>query len=282
MTRLDAEWQRLFVPPVPLATDAAAGTGPASPPPVRALVLALGRPADWQALGVVWRAVQSELGLPAPAIAVSGSDSLQLWFALADPVPRARGEAFLQALVARWMPAVAPARLSLWPSGAQWVGAVGPAAPHPPRVPGPVAATGGWSAFVAPDLVALFEDSPALDLPPGDEAQADMLSRCRPARADEWAGALAALGLDPKTASAVASATADASEAGLVSPRPESTAHAGGPTARGAPVPLAEGLDEAEEARAARQQARAFLLAVMQDASLPWTTRVDAARGLLS
>ncbi len=41
---------------------------------VRAMVLELSRPADWNALSTVWQRVQSDLELPAPAIAVSGND----------------------------------------------------------------------------------------------------------------------------------------------------------------------------------------------------------------
>jgi hypothetical protein len=36
------------------------------------MVLELARPAEWPPLARVWQAVQAELGLPAPAIAVSG------------------------------------------------------------------------------------------------------------------------------------------------------------------------------------------------------------------
>jgi hypothetical protein len=53
------------------------------------------------------------------------------------------------------------------------------------------AATGRWSAFVAPDLAAVFGDDPSLDLPPGDEAQAEVLSRIQPIPAADWQRAIA-------------------------------------------------------------------------------------------
>ena len=67
-------------------------------PPARAAVLELARPADWSALGAVWRGVQGDLGLPAPAIAVTGSDGFQLWFALAEDSLAAEALQLLQAL----------------------------------------------------------------------------------------------------------------------------------------------------------------------------------------
>ena len=47
---------------------------------------------------------------------------------------------------------------------------------EPGRVPQLQAETGRWSAFVAPDLAAVFGDEPVLDIPPGDEAQAELLA----------------------------------------------------------------------------------------------------------
>ncbi|MBP6421736.1 MAG: hypothetical protein KA271_02470, partial [Propionivibrio sp.] len=44
---------------------------------VRTMVLELSKPADWNGLSTVWQRVQSELELPAPAIAVSGKDGYQ-------------------------------------------------------------------------------------------------------------------------------------------------------------------------------------------------------------
>jgi hypothetical protein len=39
------------------------------------------------------------------------------------------------------------------------------------------AKTGQWSSFVAPDLAAIFSDSPGLDVCPSPEAQAKVLAR---------------------------------------------------------------------------------------------------------
>lgn len=141
---------------------------------VRAMVLELARPADWSLLSAVWRGVQTDLEMPAPAIAVSGVDAYQLWFSLAEPASVAQASAFLASLRLRYLSGVAPGRLAMRP-------AVDAAMPgnirHALPVPALQAATGRWSAFVAPDLAAIFAEEPWLDLPPNPEAQAKVLSR---------------------------------------------------------------------------------------------------------
>ena len=164
MNRLDTEHQRLFASD-PDAT--AEGR-------LRHLVLALSGPADWAPLSAVWRGVQADLDLPAPAIAVNGVDAFELWFSLADPVPIHTAAAFLDGLCDRYLGDVAPARRRCWPSSDPGLQV------EPARVPQLQAETGRWSAFVAPDLAAVFGDDPSLDIPPGDEAQADLLSRACP------------------------------------------------------------------------------------------------------
>ena len=106
MNRLDTEHQRLFASD-PDAT--AEGR-------LRHLVLALSGPADWTPLSAVWRGVQADLDLPAPAIAVNGVDAFELWFSLADPVPIHTAAAFLDGLCDRYLGDVAPARRRCWPS----------------------------------------------------------------------------------------------------------------------------------------------------------------------
>ena len=167
MNRLQAELQRLYAP---------------APDGVRGLVLELARPGDWSTLAAAWRGVQAELGLPAPAIAVSGTDALQLWFSLAGAVPLAQGLAFLEALRGRYL------RDS--PAGCVCAGAA----------PG---AGGAWppaqleadrsSAFIAADLAPLFSDEPWLAHPPGAEAQAELLSRMSTTATDVFGQACARL-----------------------------------------------------------------------------------------
>ncbi|MCE2658489.1 MAG: hypothetical protein LW854_09610 [Rubrivivax sp.] len=234
MTRLDREFRRLFLPS---ATPGADGT-----PTVRALVLELARPAQWQPLSAVWRGVQSELGLPAPAIAVNGKDGLQLWFSLAEGVEPDHGRALLDGLCQRYLADVPPHRVDVF------------AEPEPLAVPRALGHAPQWAAFVAPDLAPLFEDTPWLDMPPSQEGQADLLSRVASVSPAALAEALGQLAPPP----------AEALE-------PGTSAQPAVPTA-----PTRTAADTAAE-----QAAVQFLLQVVQDEAAPLALRVDAAKALL-
>lgn len=232
MSRLHTEQQRLY-------SDATDGR-------TRALVLGLARPADWAALRAVWQGVQADLELPAPAIAVSGTDSYQLWFSLAQPVAQELAQRFLEQLRQRYLPDVAPARIQRWPP-------VDVASPEQvrraPAVPARQEATGNWSAFVSPDLPAVFGEDPWLDMAPGLDAQAELLSRLKCIQPDEWAHALRRMN------------TAEIP--------PTQPAHA--PAQTKPPEPPGN----------APMEPRQFLMSVMNDASAPLALRVEAAKALL-
>lgn len=241
MHRLTAELQRLFHLPE-------GGLGPQQGQ-VRCLWIELARPADWGPLRTLWNALQTELDLPAPAIAVSGRGGLQLWLSLARPVPAREAAAFLQALCRRHLPGMAqlaPGRLRCWPDA-------DPSTPPPDPVPAQV--QGGdeprWSAFVTPDLPAVFGEDAWLDLPPGDDAQADLLSRIQPIEAADWTRAGERLGL---AATATLAATASTLPPSPVTP----------PATTGGTTPVA------------------FLRQVMNDPQAPLALRVEAARALLA
>lgn len=172
MNRLQSELHRLY-----LLHDGDEGAGGQ----VRAMALALARPADWSALSVVWQGVQADLALPAPAIAVSGVDAYQLWFSLAASVPVAQAQVFLEALRQRYLGDVAPQRVRLMP----WL----PSTPAH-QVPALQEATGYWSAFVAPDLASIFADGPWLDRQPNADGQADLLCRLQSIQPAAWEAAL--------------------------------------------------------------------------------------------
>lgn len=184
MTRLQSEIARLYGTP-PGEGDTA----------VRAVVLELARPADWPRLAQLWQGVQADLGWPAPAIAVNGVDGYQLWFSLAQPLPPAEAHSLLGRLCQRYLGDIAPERLRL-------------IAGHPPPTPRQVAAD-AWSAFVTSDLAAVFADTPWLDLPPGEDAQAELLGRLSPIPAQD----LRALRAEPVVHAATVAATAPAPRA---------------------------------------------------------------------
>jgi hypothetical protein len=236
MSRLSSEFERLY----PSEAHAAGGDARDH---ARAFVLELSRPADWALLGRIFRGVQTDLGLPAPAIAVSGA-GLQLWFSLRQPIASARARAFLGALERRWLADVVGRRVGFHVHA--------PDAPVP-RVP--AAQEGGelWSAFVAPDLAAMFTDTPWLDVEPNEEGQANLLRGLRPATPDEFEAAERQLADDAARAAAPA-----------ITPPPASPAAA---PLRAAGPPTTD--------------PREFLLGVMNDAAVPLALRIDAARALL-
>lgn len=252
MTRLQTQYQRLYQPPATESTTGASGLiGHGGE--VRALVLALGKPADWAALSPVWRGVQADLALPAPAIAVNGVDAFELWFSLAQPVPVSEAVAFLVGLHQRYLADLKPGRVKLWPTA--------DATPWPaPRVPA-LHAPDRWSAFVAPDLAAVFGgDDPSLDFQPGEDAQAELLSRLHGIQPDDWQAALQQLQpAVPVADSAASTRVAPAAPVAAV---------------ESAPLPVA--------LAGIYQDPRQFLRDVMNDPGVALALRIEAAKALLS
>ncbi|QHJ00231.1 hypothetical protein GT347_20950 [Xylophilus rhododendri] len=234
MNPLQSELRRLYLLP-----PASEGEGDAAPRDAhRCLVLELARAPGWGVLSRVWQGVQAELELPAPAIAVSGTDGLQLWFSLVQPVGMARGHAFLEGLAARFLADVDVRRLRMFPSARDGMA--------PPPVPALQGDSGNWSAFIAPDLAPVFEETPWLDIPPGNEGQAALLRTMRSISRSNFEDAMALLA--PAASSALA-----------VQPGPLVTTD----------VPLPA------------NDPRRFLQKVMDDESVDLALRIEAAKALL-
>ncbi|WP_162595683.1 hypothetical protein [Variovorax sp. PBL-E5] len=184
MNLLQFELDRLYGLGASAADGAAPGAGDEGRQRgVRALVLELALPAGGRQISSVWQGVQSDLGLPAPAIAVSGVDGLQLWFSLASPISPRAGERFLQGLRARYLSDLGSAHVHLMADTAEF-----PAAPPVEISPD------RWSAFVAPDLASVFSDTPWLDFPPNGEGQATLLRALEPMQQGAFEAALSQLG----------------------------------------------------------------------------------------
>ncbi|MEZ5664654.1 MAG: hypothetical protein R3E94_14160 [Burkholderiaceae bacterium] len=256
MNRMQSEWQRLFAADSPqddrLTTSLIDAVGR-----TRALVIEWGRPADWRTLATLWHESQSAFDWPAPLIAVNGKDAFQLWFPLAHAVPVELAHQVAAAMVARWLPqspADALARRAMcWPEPGP-DGVWRHAQVVPARMPGHEVR---WSAFVSPDLAAVFDDEPVLDLEPGRDAQADLMVRHRCIDEAAWARACQILLSDVTPAVPV--------------PVPEST----GDMTR-LPLSASSALagpygDPAE-----------FLRAVMNHPAVPLAQRIKAARALLA
>lgn len=194
----------------------------------------LAGPAGWRSLGALWRGVQAELDLPAPAIAVNGMQGYQLWFSAVAPVALAEATAFAEALRRRWLAEAAPQRVRVLTADLDGI--------LPPRQLGPEQ----WSAFVAPDLAPVFEDTPWLDVEPGEEGQADLLARLQPIGPEAWTDAMRRLRASPVPAQAAT------------------------PAVKVAPFVSNE------------SDPRAFLLRVMNDPQVEMALRIEAAKALLA
>lgn len=244
MNRLEAELRRLYSLPAPGAFLGATVDVAAAEGRVRAMVLELAAPAPWDGLAKVVEAVQVDLQLPVPAIAVGGG--YQLWFSLADAVPAAEAAGFLQCLRARYFSEVAPERIALVPGAAG--GRV--------RVPPTQGPDGRWSAFVAPGLAPLFAEDPWLDVEPSADAQADLLSRVTSAGTQEFERAwerLRGSGAPAADGNATGAASASGQRTG-----PGTHARAAG-----------------------SEDPRAFLLGIMNDPAVALHLRIEAAKALL-
>lgn len=243
MSLLNTELTRLFHLPAPADRPAGQTGDPASP--VRALVLEVTGPAHWADLSSVWVGVQTDLDLPAPAIAVSGTDGIQLWFSLAEPVSLDHATAFLAGLQRNYLGALPAKRVRSYPH------ATGDGTTAlPPPVPALQAGSENWSAFVTRDLAAVFGEEPWLDLPPNRDQQAQLLGKLQSVKPAAFLAALAQLQAPPFT------------------PAP---ADAGPATAQVATV--------ADDTR--HLSPREFLTHVMHDPRIAMADRIAAARALL-
>lgn len=257
MNRLQAELRRLYTVSNPTDEDAQSEESGlvGHDACVRAMVLELARPADWNALSVIWRGVQADMELPAPAIAISGIDGYQLWFSLREPVPAVDAQRFLESLRQRYMGHLAPGRIDMLPT-------VDISVPghvrHANAVPTLRNETGRWSAYVAPDLAAVFSDEPWLDICPSPDAQADVLSRLVSIKAADFRMLLDQFCTADKTAAA--------------HPAPPTTVRGSSPS-----TPQSTGVATIENCLDPKH----FLLDVMKDKTVELHLRIEAAQALL-
>lgn len=253
MNRLQSELSRLYLPLPRTPAEADAQPAPLidSADRVRAMVMEVSSPPGWDALSHVWQGVQSELDLPAPAIAASGIDGLQLWFSLAEPIPVTRAHAFLERLQRRFLADIEPGRVRLMP-GAEASSMRQDL--HATLVPALQMRTGNWSAFLARDLVPVFADTPWLDIPPTEEGQAGLLRGIAVTETAAFEAAFAKLSPVEQQRQPVAAVAASA----------------GGLLAPDRPAPSDTAAD-----------ARQFLLRIMHDTSVALALRIKAAKALL-
>ncbi|HET8868936.1 MAG TPA: hypothetical protein VFM48_00690 [Aquabacterium sp.] len=167
MSRLTTEWQRLFQ----LSPDDATLMSPDGL--CRVLVIELVGPDAWPACSTIWERVQTELGWPAPAIAVNGHHGYQLWFSLQQPAPCAHAHAWVNRLAAWAQMRIAPDAVRVFPASSEPTGQTPEWLQTIPRQQG---SSDQWSAFVTRDLAPVFQETPWLDIPPSPDGQADLLA----------------------------------------------------------------------------------------------------------
>lgn len=133
----------------------------------RAMVIAFRKMADseeaqhWTLLCAVANALQVQLGLPAPAVSISGADGFGLWLSLEVPAPTAQIQKFLELLRKAYFPSV-----ELRPDAASALVELPPCLHQ---------STGKWAAFIHPGLGASFADEAGLEMAPPFAGQAALL-----------------------------------------------------------------------------------------------------------
>jgi hypothetical protein len=145
----------------------------------RAIVIDFPRAAGerhWEQLCEVANALQEKLGLPAPAVSITGGSGYRLWLSLSEPVPVADVRRFLSLLRTAWFPDL--------PLHA------GSAVELPPCLH---RETGKWAAFIHPGMGASFAEEAGLEVAPPAAAQLaflDGLQSITPAQLQEAMAAM--------------------------------------------------------------------------------------------
>lgn len=165
---------------------------------------------QWSDLCHVANALQTELGLPAPAVSINGHSGFRLWLSLETAVPAAQTRRFQQLLDKLLRPAT---ELALADS-TEW------AAP-PPCLN---RASGKWAAFINPGMGGSFVEEPGLDMMPPSAAQAAFLESVHSISAAQFTQALDRL----EQRAGAGTAAPAASAAVQVAPAPAATAAAQG------------------------------------------------------
>ncbi len=221
---------------------------------VRTLVVDFSRASDWEHVARLFHEIQEHLELPAPAISVSAQSGYQLWLSLAESVPAAQANAFFNELRAKYLSDIPLSQLKFFPPASDTASAERRLLP---LVPERHCSSGKWSAFIDPSMGSMFIEAPGLEMAPNLDRQADILSRLKSIKAEDFQKALNRLQTEAQEHVRVG-------EAAPVKPRPDSPHSAS---------TLSIGSDFSDP--------KSFLLAVMNDPSATTGQRIKAAKALL-
>jgi len=148
-----------------------------------------GEEGHWQRLCAVANALQTDLGLPAPAVSISGANAYGLWLSLETAVPMAQAQEFARLLGADADVALVDDPLAMLP-------------------PCLNSASGKWSAFIHPGMGASFAGDEGLDIQPPEAGQVSLLEGLQSISAGQFAQALDQLRQSARSAQQPSSAAA--------------------------------------------------------------------------
>jgi DNA polymerase I len=140
---------------------------------VRTLVVDFDRASDWPKVQRLYTAIIEELGLPAPAVAISGRKGYGVWLSLSEPIPAAQARAFLRLLRATYLADIPESVLDLRPDTDIPTNAAAAVVKLPPCKH---LATDKWAAFIPPSVGEMFAETPWLASAPEPDQQAALLT----------------------------------------------------------------------------------------------------------
>lgn len=181
MQKLISELTRLYLPAGSLSPglweqhflgQSGSGVGLVAPDGrTRAMAIPFDKLADseeaqhWNQLCQVANALQVQLGLPAPAVSISGANGFRLWLSFVESVPTARVEEFLELIRGAYFPGI-----EMGPEAAIANAELPPCLHR---------STGKWAAFINPGLGASFADESGLEMAPPFAGQAALLENLK-------------------------------------------------------------------------------------------------------
>lgn len=142
---------------------------------------------DWRLLRAITAQAVHDLGLPVPAVSVSGRKGFGLWWGLAEPVPVALAQTFLQLFRRAWLSEVPGDEIDLRPDTDKPTKAAQAVAKLPPCLH---RGSGKWAGFLPLDRLEEEEaPSPWFEERPEATAQASILAAVElvPVSAFLWA-----------------------------------------------------------------------------------------------
>lgn len=209
MEKLITELTRLYLPPDALSSDVLERhlSGQASVAislaTAEGFVRAIAIPFDkagsgddaqhWSRLCTVAKGMQTDLGLPTPAVSISSSKGYRLWLSFGAPVPAVQAQRFMEALLLAYCP-----DMRLAPH------TVGAPVELPPCLD---PRTGKWAAFIHPGMGASFADESGLEMEPPLAGQVAFLEGLESISPEQFEQALDILQQSQNTTAAMTSVT---------------------------------------------------------------------------